>query len=334
MSFRSGDEQSVVFGHRLRERVSAIVKTTDMAHGVYGKRIGAHIMRSGGDTALYTKGVPLGVIHRWGRWKSLTSHQYLWRDATDWGALSAVIVKRHGMIHCIKLMNNEPNGVSFQHNCETMIDSKEDAPQADHSVTTALSLPNDRFTAGRSRSDSCAGLGSFVSPASDFPAYAASPSDHVTTFQGTRPLTKQGKLEKREKDESSDDGGRVAKGELFSGEEGASSKSSASSKSLVSREICPRGDDSSEFDSGKESSANLPHGPLGHVVHRRIEPHATSAISGPHVTRVGADQSNPDAGWLPGEGERDLSFLNIEIERAKVIPWMGLAPTDESAARR
>lgn len=76
----------------------------------------------------------------------------------------------------------------------------------------------------------------FSSP--EFPAYTASPTDNVTTFNGLRPLTKQEKKEKREKLESSEDEGQVPNVELYSGEEeeeGVSPKSSDSARSLVSR---------------------------------------------------------------------------------------------------
>ena len=279
MEFMSGGEQSIVFWPRLRERVSAITKTDAMANGVYGKRIDTHSLRSGGATALYSQGVPLGVIQRWGRWKSLTFHQYLWRDAAALDALSEVIVKSRGSIHCLKLMNKEPKSASFQQNSETMVDAKEDVPKADRSVATALFLPNDRFAACSAISDPCAGLDSSVFSASDFTAYTASPSDHVTTFHGSRPLKNQEKIEKREKDERererSDEAGHVTKVELFPGEEGVSSKSSPSAKSVVSMEICPYGNESTESDSERKVPEIYHMGslcrssPLGRTTRRR-----------------------------------------------------------------
>ena len=211
MDFMSGGEQSLVFGPRLRGRVSSIMKTAAMANGVYDRRIGAHSPRSGGETALYTQGVTLGVIQRWGRWKSLTSHQYLWRDAAALDTLSEVLVKPHGLLHCLKLMNKEPKSVSFHQNCETMDDSKEDAPQAGRSVTAALFLPYDRFAPGSSRSDSCAWLDCSVFSTSDSPAYTAPRSDHVATLQGKGRWKKQEKSKNVRKMRASTMDGRSMK---------------------------------------------------------------------------------------------------------------------------
>ena len=133
------------------------------------------------------------MIRRRGRWKSLTSHQYIWRDATALNTLPEVIVKPHGYPNRLKLVNKEPKCVSFQQTCETMSDPKVDISPAKAGVTTDLFPPDDRSKAGSSRPGSRAGLDSFVFSSSDFPAYADSPTDNAATFQGTRPLTKREK---------------------------------------------------------------------------------------------------------------------------------------------
>lgn len=66
ISYNSGDAQSPISGPRLRERVAAIMKTAALANGVSGSRIDSRSLRQGGATALYTHGVPLDAIHRWG----------------------------------------------------------------------------------------------------------------------------------------------------------------------------------------------------------------------------------------------------------------------------
>ena len=108
MAFCTGGEQSFVFRPRLRERVSAIMKTTAMANGVFGKRIDTRSLRVGGAAALYTQGVPLDVIQRSGSWGSLTFHQDIRYDDTSLNTLSEVMVKSRGFLHCLKLMNKEP----------------------------------------------------------------------------------------------------------------------------------------------------------------------------------------------------------------------------------
>ena len=78
LASNKGGEKSCVIGDRLRDRVSAIMKTAALANGVRDQMIDTHILRAGGATALYTQGVPLDVIQRWGRWVSLTPPpQYL-----------------------------------------------------------------------------------------------------------------------------------------------------------------------------------------------------------------------------------------------------------------
>ena len=61
------------------------------------------------------------------------------------------------------------------------------------------------------------------------------------------------KREKREKLESCDEDGQVTKVELLSGEEGVSSKSSASSRIMVIRYVCPRENESTESVSEKKA---------------------------------------------------------------------------------
>ena len=43
-------------------------------------------------------------------------------------------------------------------------------------------------------------------------------------------------------------------------------------------------------------------------VHLRIEHRVADTLDGPQVTSIDADQISPDAGWLPGEGERSRTF--------------------------
>ena len=84
---------------------------------------------------------------------------------------------------------------------------------------------------------------------SDLPPYTASPTD---TMHGTRMLTKREKQEKQEKKEESDQTDRdTTKVELYSGEEGVSSRSPAGSPIVVSRTACPY----AKFDSDRSDSS-------------------------------------------------------------------------------
>ena len=89
------------------------MKTAALANGVFDARIDTHSLRAGGATALYTKGVPLDVIQRWGRWESLPFHQYLWRDASALNHLSEIVVRTHGLLECLTLMNKTLNKFVF-----------------------------------------------------------------------------------------------------------------------------------------------------------------------------------------------------------------------------
>ena len=115
LAFQDGDGKSTAFGGRLRERVSAIMKTAALANRVRDARIDTHSLRSGGATALYAQGVPLDVIQRWARWKSLTSHQYLRHDATALNKLSEVFTRSYGLLKSLGLTNVKHKSVSRQH---------------------------------------------------------------------------------------------------------------------------------------------------------------------------------------------------------------------------
>ena len=198
MSCDSGNETSNVFVAQLRNRLSGIMKTAALANGVFDSRIDTHSLRAGGATAIYTQGVPLGVIQRWGRWKSLTPHQYLRRDDSALNHLSEIVVRSHGLLECLKLMIKNVKQTRFQ-DIVTMADKDASIPPKSATLEAAQFLPNGRFRAGggfNSQSDYSDDLP--FSP-SDFPPYTASPDG---TMQGTRPLTKREKQEKKEKEDS------------------------------------------------------------------------------------------------------------------------------------
>ena len=247
MAYDSNNPQGNVFGINLRVRVSAIMKTAALANGVFDKRIDTHSLRAGGATALYTQGVPLDVIQRWGRWKSLTFHQYLWHDASALNHLSEVIVQSSGLIDCLRLMNKVVHKVRFQ-DSSTMGGNKE--PDTNPvTMPTSLFLPNEDCKAGGAQGKMMGDMDDPPFPPSDLPAYTASPTD---VMHGTRALTKREKQEKLEKKEESDNTDRdTTKVELFSGEEELSSKSSVGSPSVVSRTACPY----ARFDSDRSDSS-------------------------------------------------------------------------------
>ena len=147
MSCDSGNEKSNVFGAQLRNRLSGIMKTAALDKGVFDARIDTHSLRAGGATALYTQGVPLDVIQRWGRWKSLTPHQYLWRDASALNNLSEIVVSSHGLSECLRMVNKNVKQTRFQDSV-TMVENDASALPKPTTLGAAQFLPNDRFRAG------------------------------------------------------------------------------------------------------------------------------------------------------------------------------------------
>ena len=255
MSYDTNNEKGNVFGINLRARVSAVMKTAALANGVFGQRIDTHSLRAGGATALYTQGVPLDVIQRWGRWKSLTFHQYLWHDATALRHLSEVMVQSSGLIDCLRLMNKTVPKVRFQ---DTSTMEGKPVTEGDPvSLPTSLFLPNERYTAGGRKGANMDESDATAFSPSDLPPYTASPTD---VMHGTRMLTKREKQEKQEKKEDSDNTDRdTTKVELFSGEESVSSRSSSGSPSFVSRTACPYAN--FDTDQSDSSGATVPDDP-------------------------------------------------------------------------
>ena len=156
----------------------------------------------------------MGVIQRWGRWKSLTCHQYLWSDASALNKLSEVLVKSHGFSKCLRIMDTKPKGAPFQEHIKTMVGPRAHALPTDQRAITSLFLPNERFASLRNASCPGAGGASSAFSASDLPAYTDSPADDPSTFCGTIPLTKRELREKREKEKSIDDDKDVSNVEL------------------------------------------------------------------------------------------------------------------------
>ena len=242
IAFSEWNEKTHVFGERLRGRVSAIMKIAALSNQVHDARIDTHSLRSGGATALYTQGVPLDIIQRRGRWKSLTFRQYLWHDATALNRLSDVFTRSAGLVKSLRLVNTKPKSVSFQH--PSMGKPTESTTALDTKGMTQLFLPNESFRDG---STSSADMGDSL--------YTATPRGNKSVFFGTRRLAPNEKSEKLEKKEDSSDDGDVAKVELFSGEEEVSSRSSAQKSNATSFRIYEtHGENDSTASVSKEES--------------------------------------------------------------------------------
>ena len=61
------NERHRVFGVNILPRLSATMRTSDMANGVFGQRVNTHSLRTGWATSLYTHGAPFDVGQRMGK---------------------------------------------------------------------------------------------------------------------------------------------------------------------------------------------------------------------------------------------------------------------------
>lgn len=73
------DQEKPVFEPYLRSRVASTLRLAGMECNVDGVRLGAHSMRSGGATAMFSDGYEVDVIKRWGRWVSSNFQSYIWK---------------------------------------------------------------------------------------------------------------------------------------------------------------------------------------------------------------------------------------------------------------
>lgn len=127
------------------------MKTATLANGDLDNRIDTHSLRAGGATALYTHGVPLDVILRFGEMEISYIHQYLRCDSTALNTISEIVVRSHGLLKFLKLMYAHPEWVSFQDKSEkpaVMAENSTPRPAPDQRIAASMVLPNDRFLGG------------------------------------------------------------------------------------------------------------------------------------------------------------------------------------------
>ena len=72
--------KALVFGPHLRTRLAATLRLAGVECNVDGSRLGAHPMRSGGASAMFTAGYEVEAIKRWGRWSPSHFQSYIWKD--------------------------------------------------------------------------------------------------------------------------------------------------------------------------------------------------------------------------------------------------------------
>ena len=173
---------SNILGKTTRASLLYFEKTAALANGVLDQRIGAHIRRSFGATALYTQGVAIDATHRRARWESLEPRQYFRRDSNDIERISEVVQLR-GLLKCLETMNVARERGSPRRNSSAMADSDlhpsptglsrptvSDMKTSPHveSVMSSLFLPNVRCRDWSSVSEDFGDADTHGAPPSDF----------------------------------------------------------------------------------------------------------------------------------------------------------------------
>ena len=102
-----------IFPPNLREKLGNVIKWAAHNLDEDPDMYNTHSLRAGGATALYTQGVQLGVIQRWGRWRSNAFHDYLWKDEQALAHLSKVISQASGITSRPHRHPSQPKGTHW-----------------------------------------------------------------------------------------------------------------------------------------------------------------------------------------------------------------------------
>ena len=106
-----GQSEEFVFSETARPRLHALIKWSVSCNGLETSRFGVHSLRSGGPTACYVAGVPLGDIRRFGRWESCVFNRYIHRDELMYHNLSKYISRTEGFLDQLKQTNSATKDV-------------------------------------------------------------------------------------------------------------------------------------------------------------------------------------------------------------------------------
>ena len=66
-----------------------------------------------GGTSLFVAGVSVGDIRRFGRWMSVTFHEYLWFGDLQYRHLSALVVNSASLADQLRVAEDKSNGIKF-----------------------------------------------------------------------------------------------------------------------------------------------------------------------------------------------------------------------------
>ena len=112
---KSGDS---LFSETMRGRLHALTKWPVSCDGLETSRCGVRSIRSGGATACYVDGVPLGDIRRFGRWKSCVLHRYIHHDELMCHGLSRRIARTEGFLEQLKQTNSVTKALGIDESSE------------------------------------------------------------------------------------------------------------------------------------------------------------------------------------------------------------------------
>ena len=92
-----------VSDQQITSRLEELLKLSAPAFGLPLERSPCHSLRSGGAPSLFVSGVSLEDIRRFGRWRPITPHEYLWFDDQQYRNLSDLMVNSAGLTDQLRL---------------------------------------------------------------------------------------------------------------------------------------------------------------------------------------------------------------------------------------
>ena len=109
---RYGDNESL-FSKNIVSRIKSLLKLAAVHFELPPERFSCHSLRSGGATSLFVSGISLEDIRRFGRWRSVTFHEYLWFDDLQYRHLSGLMVNSASLTDQLRLAAGKEIGVQF-----------------------------------------------------------------------------------------------------------------------------------------------------------------------------------------------------------------------------
>ena len=107
------NDNDYLFSGNIAARIQKLMKLTAVTCELPEERFTRHSLRSGGSTSLFFPGVSLVDIRRFGRWMSLTYHEYLWFGDLQYRHLSTLMVNSASSTDQLRLAEDKSKGIKF-----------------------------------------------------------------------------------------------------------------------------------------------------------------------------------------------------------------------------